>query len=441
MKRILLLLTFLLTSLVTKAQFENDKTWLIITADNNQYGSFFNESFKNASKIKKASFSIGIENYFSKSFNFTGRVVVGKITDYQSDFMDLNSSNNVRVNLAALEATAIFKFNNDFILPANSRLSPYIEAGFGIANFNEAVLESESGPGVVFPVAVGLKYRLTKNMQLAVKMTNVESNKVTHRKFSAGFSFSLKNNRDTDKDGIIDKNDACPFVYGPSENQGCPYEDADKDGVEDRFDECPLVAGTVNGCPDMDGDKVADKDDICPNIAGLVEMQGCPDTDGDGIKDSNDPCPNIAGSVNGCPDTDKDGIIDKLDKCPNNAGLLAENGCPEIKLPVYQVYFDFNQAEINLTTQAKLDELAALMARLKIFKVAIHGHTDNIGQDDKNYALSQKRAEAVRDYLLSKGVDVSRAIVIGYGEEKALASNATQKGRALNRRVEIKIKK
>tara|TARA_R110001599_G_scaffold42891_8_gene129000 strand:+ start:6594 stop:7919 length:1326 start_codon:yes stop_codon:yes gene_type:complete len=441
MNRILIILTFLLISFATKAQFENDKTWLVITADNNQYGSFFKESFDDALRIKKPSFSIGIEHYLSKSFNFSGKIAVGKITDHNSGLLDLSNMNNMRVNIAALEATAIFKFNNGFILPTTSKITPFIEAGFGIANFNEAAVENESGPGVVFPLAAGFKYRFTKNMQFMVRVANVESNKVSHRRFSAGFSFSLKNNTDTDKDGIIDKEDACPTVYGPAENLGCPYEDTDNDGVEDRFDECPLIAGTINGCPDMDGDKVPDKDDNCPRLAGKAEMQGCPDTDGDGVKDSEDACPNIAGTVNGCPDTDKDGLIDKLDKCPNNAGSLAEGGCPEIKLPLYQVYFDFNKAEINASTQAKLDDLAELMAELKIFKVAIYGHTDNIGQQDENYALSQKRAEAVRDYLLSKGVDVSRAIVIGYGEEKALASNVTKDGRALNRRVEIKIKK
>lgn len=137
--------------------------------------------------------------------------------------------------------------------------------------------------------------------------------------------------KDTDKDGTVDKCDACIDTPGLRKFQGCP--DTDGDGVPDNLDECPTIAGlmSLGGCPDADGDGIADKDDECPTIYGLKALNGCPDRDGDGVADKNDECPDLAGvkELNGCPDTDGDGIADKNDKCPNSAGPASTQGCPD----------------------------------------------------------------------------------------------------------------
>ncbi|MGK0137889.1 MAG: OOP family OmpA-OmpF porin [Algoriphagus sp.] len=140
---------------------------------------------------------------------------------------------------------------------------------------------------------------------------------------------SLKGCPDSDGDGIADKDDECPTLYGLASLNGCP--DRDGDGVADKNDECPDVAGVVDlrGCPDTDGDGIADKEDACPNSPGPASTDGCPDKDGDGIADSKDDCINEAGEVDGCPDTDKDGVPDHLDKCPDVPGLVSNDGCPE----------------------------------------------------------------------------------------------------------------
>ncbi len=141
----------------------------------------------------------------------------------------------------------------------------------------------------------------------------------------------LKGCPDSDGDGIADKNDACPTLVGSALLNGCP--DRDHDGVADKDDSCPDVAGIkeLKGCPDTDGDGIADQDDTCPNIAGPASLNGCPDTDGDGIADANDDCLNVKGlaSANGCPDSDGDGVPDNKDKCPSVAGLMSNGGCPE----------------------------------------------------------------------------------------------------------------
>ncbi len=143
---------------------------------------------------------------------------------------------------------------------------------------------------------------------------------------------------DTDGDKVPDNIDECPKVYGSSSNKGCPIAagDVDKDGVPDAEDKCPDVPGTKEnmGCPsaDKDNDGVADLKDRCPDTKGLVSLAGCPDTDKDGIADIDDKCPRAAGSkvYGGCPDTDGDGLDDSIDKCPNTPGSVAMNGCPEI---------------------------------------------------------------------------------------------------------------
>ena len=141
---------------------------------------------------------------------------------------------------------------------------------------------------------------------------------------------------DSDGDGILDALDNCPFVQGPAENRGCPFNDADGDGIFDKDDACPTEKGVLalNGCPapDADKDTVPDSEDLCPNEPGTILTKGCPDADGDGIYDKNDSCKYLAGPIEnfGCPylDFDGDGLIDRDDKCPNVAGPISNSGCP-----------------------------------------------------------------------------------------------------------------
>jgi Thrombospondin type 3 repeat len=136
---------------------------------------------------------------------------------------------------------------------------------------------------------------------------------------------------DTDGDGIFDKNDACPTQAGPAKYNGCP--DTDGDGVPDSEDECPTKAGSkeFGGCPDTDKDGLMDNEDECPELPGPKILKGCPDADGDGIANKYDACPNAKGSLanKGCPDTDGDGVIDKEDNCPAEVGKKEMGGCPD----------------------------------------------------------------------------------------------------------------
>ncbi|MCX8079850.1 MAG: DUF5723 family protein [Bacteroidia bacterium] len=136
---------------------------------------------------------------------------------------------------------------------------------------------------------------------------------------------------DRDKDGIIDKKDLCPNVFGLAVFQGCP--DTDNDSIPDKDDACPKVAGVkyLKGCPDRDGDKITDTLDACPDDPGPEEFKGCPDRDGDKIIDKEDECPDTPGlaEFKGCPDKDGDKIPDKDDACPDDPGLAEFKGCPD----------------------------------------------------------------------------------------------------------------
>lgn len=285
---------------------------------------------------------------------------------------------------------------------------------------------------------------------------------------------------DRDGDKVIDKNDDCPDNAGLAEFRGCPDKDGDK--IIDKNDECPDEAGleAFKGCPDRDGDGLKDADDLCPEVAGPIVNQGCPDTDNDGIFDYLDGCPTQAGPQenNGCPwpDTDADGLLDKDDACPTIAGPVKNNGCPYIDTDgdtvldkddecptvpgdpankgcpviveedkeILQAAFDnleFQTAKAIILPESfeSLDALADLMIRKPNWRLIIAGHTDSQGDDQTNLILSKKRAEAVRDYLVQRGIDPTRLIVQYYGETKPIDTNDTPEGRQKNRRVEMEV--
>jgi outer membrane protein OmpA-like peptidoglycan-associated protein len=235
------------------------------------------------------------------------------------------------------------------------------------------------------------------------------------------------------------------------------FIDTDGDGITDSLDKCPTIAGTAkyNGCPtpDSDGDGINDEEDKCPNQPGLAKYQGCPipDTDGDGVNDEEDKCPNIAGPVSnkGCPipDTDGDGLNDQDDKCPTLAGPPANNGCPVVQQEVVKkinyaaksILFQTGKASLLAASYSQLNNVADILKQDPNVKLNIDGHTDNIGKPEANLLLSQKRAEAVRDYLIKKGVAAARLHAKGFGDTMPLVENKTASNRNKNRRVELKL--
>ncbi|WP_242344410.1 OmpA family protein [Anaeromyxobacter terrae] len=296
---------------------------------------------------------------------------------------------------------------------------------------------------------------------------------------------------DTDKDGVPDVDDRCPEIPGPAETGGCPpvAKDSDSDGLPDDIDRCPLDPEDrdgfqdEDGCPDPDndGDGIVDKADACPLEAGPMETRGCPvkDRDGDGVSDLADACPDVAGLkvLAGCPDSDSDGLADAEDKCPQQAGTKENGGCPDVDTdgdtiadrldkcpsqfgpppdgcPKKYTLVEVKREKIDIKQQVHfatakfrvlpdsfplLNQVVQVLRDFSNMRISIEGHTDAVGTEAANMKLSQRRSEAVLDYLISKGISPERLEAVGYGPTKPIASNKTVTGRARNRRTEFRI--
>ncbi len=280
---------------------------------------------------------------------------------------------------------------------------------------------------------------------------------------------------DSDRDGVPDYQDKCANtpsgvqVYPASDaaRAGCPV-DTDGDGVPDYMDKCAntphgapvYTEGAQAGCPkDTDGDGVADYLDRCPDTPHGVQVDanGCPiDTDHDGVPDYKDKCPNTAAGTqvdaDGCPvakDSDGDGVIDANDKCPNTPrGVRVDaDGCPLYELPavsatpkVIPLTFRVSRGAQQLlpAAQAELDKIAIAMKLMPNARWEIGGYTSNVGVAARNTQLTQRRADAVKAYLMSKGVAASSLTAVGYGPQHPIGSNRTAAGRRQNNRMEIK---
>jgi OOP family OmpA-OmpF porin len=337
-------------------------------------------------------------------------------------------------------------------------VTPFVLAGIG----NTTVL-STGGDGSYtaikkdtdtdFHFGLGVKYALTDRLHLRLDGRVIAAPNTKKDGYSAdyeatiGFGVVLGGHhpapppvvqlqKDTDGDGIVDDLDKCPNEAGPKENNGCPDKDTDGDGIVDRLDKCPDKAGPKerDGCPeeDRDHDGIVDSKDKCPDDAedkdGFEDADGCPD-----------------------PDNDKDGIPDATDKCPNEPetknGYQDEDGCPdEVPVAVKQftgvvkgINFRRNSADIKASSFPLLKQAISVFKSYPALRVEISGHTSTEGKREFNMKLSRKRAEAVKAFLVSAGIDESRVGTIGYGPDKPIADNDTKDGQEKNRRIEFRL--
>ncbi len=335
--------------------------------------------------------------------------------------------------------------------------TPFLDVGAGLYHNPDGDVEADTDPQLHW--GLGMRGMVHDHVALRAEARHVLSDGMdgevsNNIELTGGVDFFFRGRTppppaDSDGDGIADTDDSCPQVAGTPDTQGCP--DRDADGIADDNDGCPDVAGpkALNGCRDADGDGVADKDDTCPQVKGEARHAGCPDTDGDGVIDSADTCPEAAGvsTLAGCPDGDGDGIADKDDKCPSEKGVDAHGGCAPPPAAVMKrfsgslegVNFESGTAELTEKSKPVLDDVAKALIEYETLRLAVEGHTDSTGDAAQNQALSQSRADAVRDYLVAKGVAAGRLEPKGFGPDKPIADNGTREGQAKNRRIEFRV--
>ncbi|HMQ90795.1 MAG TPA: OmpA family protein [Flavilitoribacter sp.] len=472
MKRILLFTIFclLITLQGAMAQTTEIKDGLAVRA------VFPNYQWPISNKFLESDFTSGMEIEYIRNLNsllnvsFPFRITKAGLP------LDENGK-TTQSGILGLDALLHLKF-----MEKPSFFYPHIYAGVS------GYLEDLETVNFGVPLGLGLNFRIGRNTYLSTKgeyRIGFEDLR-DHIQLDAGLLFLLGDApaaappkiSDRDGDGVSDEQDLCPDVFGLAGLNGCP--DKDGDGVTDGDDACPDVAGlaALGGCPDTDGDGIADKDDDCPtekgtaanrgcpvrdadgdgvpdstdecpNQAGPAATNGCPDRDGDGVADKNDDCPDVKGpaATRGCPDSDGDGVLDRNDKCPNTAGPASNNGCPEIKkedkevldLAMRAVQFETAKATFLPASFNVLNQIADIMNRYPDYKLSIGGHTDSIGSAEDNQKLSEKRAKACYDYLITKGVAAGRLTWAGFGESKPIGDNRYKDGREKNRRVEFQL--
>jgi OOP family OmpA-OmpF porin len=399
---------------------------------------------------------ISVSKYLGNNFSFGIQGSINKIEKFVK--YDANAPVN---RIFVTETGSLMYYGIDaalkysFMNLINSKVvDPSLHLGGGYTFFGDTFF------GTVNPGA-GLTFWFTENVGFSIETSYKEAfgdredpsgtpDNPAHFQHTAGFTFKF-GGKDTDGDGVYDKEDACPEVAGLKEFNGCP--DTDGDGISDKDDACFNAFGLAefNGCPDTDGDGIADKDDACPDVFGVAALKGCPDADGDGVTDKEDKCPTVGGAKEnaGCPwlDTDGDGVLDKDDKCPEVAGIVANKGCPEVseevimKLNEYSktILFDSGKSSFEKQTYPVLLSIISILKEYPYSIFLIEGHTDSDGANEMNQTLSENRAAAVKNYLVENAINADRLQSTGFGETMPIDSNRSAKGKEHNRRVEISL--
>jgi OmpA-OmpF porin, OOP family len=360
---------------------------------------------------------------------------------------------DVTGNLFSPYVSLDYKFCNGYLLPESWKFKPYLNVGFAYwignsqgrgydnygENFNHFIDE------VAFTAAVGFRNEISRRVSLFLELN---TNFATTEEID-GASIDMKNDKfrgarvgvvirlggpgDQDRDGVTDDIDECPDTpFGVEVDEvGCP-KDRDNDGIPDYLDDCPDDPGLpqYNGCPDRDGDGIIDKLDDCPDLPGIPKYNGCPDTDGDGVIDPKDLCPDTPPGVKvdqyGCPiDSDGDGLTDDVDHCPDEWGPMEYLGCPEPPEPAWpdynretppEVYFETDKYELDPLAEEEVQKIVKYLFENPMMNIRLYGFADPRGTKEYNDVLSARRVEAVKKFLIRKGIPESRIMVRALGE-------------------------
>lgn len=337
----------------------------------------------------------------------------------------------------------------------DATFAPYAMVGIGYLG-----KEADEGPQYVrnsgtdnrptYSFGLGLKWRLGDKF-------SIRSEYRTRNAVRSGHTFD---------DRLITIGVQYAFGGGaPKRDIGIPQSDkpvdTDDDGVLDMWDACPDtpegVDVTSRGCEiqnidrDSDNDRVPDSRDECPNTPPGVPVgaTGCSlDSDMDGVVTGNDRCPGTRPGAEvdtyGCEliDDDNDGVPNTGDSCPSTrAGAEVDPvGC-EIRDVISLPGVNFQSGSDMLAPGAEdlIRQIADTLRDNAYLQIEVAGHTDSQGDEIGNQGLSDRRAKTVFDYLFLYGVDPKRLSFRGYGESQAIADNETREGRAINRRVELRV--
>lgn len=362
--------------------------------------------------------------------------------------------------------------------PVGNSTTLFVKGGYGHTTFGScpAVSVPGSGPcGAADEIQGGAGVRINLTPTILMRYEGVVSRSLTTLKFSnailhGGISVMIGSKPlvDADGDRVYDRYDSCPGTRLGAlvDKRGCPT-DRDGDGVPDGLDRCPntpegATANDVGCTTDSDGDGYLDGLDQCPDTpkGALVDAKGCPsDSDNDKVMDGLDRCPLTPAGATvdqlGCPgDQDGDGVLDGLDRCPDTkAGAAVDaTGCPTEpapapvdSVPAERLFlipgeaWPIRKADLSPIALPVLDSVVAALQADPASSAEVTGYAQDRLVPSDNTRLSQRRAEVVRNYFISKGIGVSRVTAVGRGSQVLLVSDTTEAARTTNRRVEIRV--
>jgi OOP family OmpA-OmpF porin len=313
-------------------------------------------------------------------YNITKRWAVELDARYTPTEVD-DSGGDLDIWTIGLNALYHFNPNGEFV--------PYVVGGFGGMTFDAENYHDDED--YMMNWGLGAKYFITKNTALRLDARQV---------------IDFHSDRDYDRDG--DSSDTVDFnliasaglywQFGGATPPPPKPMDSDSDGIPDTRDKCPDTP-----------------------LGTAVDAVGCP------------PAMKV---IDG--DDDGDGVLNSRDKCPGTPKgvIVDEFGCP-VKYTL-QIEFDFDKSEVRPEYHDKLLEAAEFIKKYPDVKFLLAGHTDSIGSEAYNKALSNRRAAAVKKYLVEKfGIAAHLLYPRGYGESRPIATNDTAEGQQLNRRVEV----
>ena len=298
---------------------------------------------------------------------------------YFWEVMISRNENRVSTDLGRQDTEQLHgSFNAGYLFAQRDNWRPYLSVGLGVGRFdNAADFESDE---TEFNAALGGFYEISERMFLRGDLRLMGRSDVDWGPVaSLGLSFQL---------GDITAD---------------PPKDDDEDGVPNTSDDCPNTPrGAVvnaNGCPDSDGDGVFDDSDDCPDTppGTEVDRRGCPPPE---------------------PEVDPEEVMREA-----------------VKEARITVLFEYDMYEIADRYLGDMRQLEDLLTEYPDLNLVIEGHADNVGSERYNMGLSERRALAVREYLVNLGVSSARISIVAKGESEPVASNDTPEGRALNRRA------
>lgn len=303
----------------------------------------------------------------------------------------------------------------------NSIIKPYAAIGLGVMNFEtttkvgSVATTNSSKTKLYVPLDLGFKFAVSKgiNIDLGYQLNwaNQHLDGVPYVQYKsdlfsyahAGLEFALGSKQ---KPALSNSNGVATLV----KDYTAKYDElkAERNALLAANNELKKQISTINNdLKDDDGDGVANKFDKCPGTPKDVQVDG-----------------------SGCPIVVKNEtkVIEKI--------IITEEDKKVVAEAISNLEFDLGKSTIRPSSFQSLDRVAALLIE-KNFKLKLAGYTDNTGSLQTNMRLSKERAEAVKNYLVSKGVNSFNVEAFGFGPNNPIASNSTPEGRQLNRRVEF----